>query len=286
MARKSEALRLASVETDDFASFETKISTKIQGLEADASRIAVEIDDADRGLRALEAELASTRERIAAEESGVEYQTAQIREWRAESTRTATQERAIVARLAADAQAAQETERELAKAKESAKRIETDFENENVAGEKLVTLAATLVATRDKLQRERETSVGETTRFASEISALKTRKATLAAATRKARQKNATHAPTDGASSRQTNGRRRTSSAQRNVARRLSSRDRDAFKRDLRPSAEFPRSNASATDERATLLNVPTQVRPAPAFAIRSAMKTRRVRSTSPMVSS
>ncbi len=261
---KSEALRLASVETDDFASFETKISTKIQGLEADASRIAVEIDDADRGLRALEAELASTRERIAAEESGVEYQTAQIREWRAESTRTATQERAIVARLAADAQAAQETERELAKAKESAKRIETDFENENVAGEKLVTLAATLVATRDKLQRERETSVGETTRFASEISALKTRKATLAAANaQKARQKNElTRQQTElsvQTNQLQTDGdelaKRSETSARRLEALRAS---RDAFKRDLLDrQAEFSalERKRATFDERATLLN-------------------------------
>ena len=65
---KSEAMRLASLETNDFESFETDVSAKIQTLETESARLSTEIADADCGLRAVEAELSTAREKIAAEE--------------------------------------------------------------------------------------------------------------------------------------------------------------------------------------------------------------------------
>ena len=176
---KTEARRLASLETDDFESFETDVSTKIQTLETETSRLSVEISDTDCGLRGIESELATTREKIAAEESGVEFQIAQIQEWTAESSRGSRNQLAIVTRLAEDADAARKAKEELDEAQGAATRVQTEFDAENEAVEKLAERAETLTAERDKLQSERETKSAETTRFAGELAALTTRKTTL-----------------------------------------------------------------------------------------------------------
>lgn len=178
---KTEAMRIASQETDDFESFETDVSTRIQTLEVESSRLSTEIADADVGLRGIESELATAREKIAAEESGVEYQIAQIQEWTAESSRGAKQLLAIASRLAEDVQTVRKTEKELADAQDAATRIQGEFDAENVAVEKLVGRADKLTAERDRLQSEREAKSAETTRFAGELASLTTRKATLAA---------------------------------------------------------------------------------------------------------
>lgn len=176
---KTEARRLVSEQTSDFEAFESEISEKIQTLETDSSRLAVEIADADHGLRELEAELSSTRERIAAEQSGVEYQIAQIRELRAESATAVKQGRAIVIKTASDAKAARSTEQELVAARDAATRIHTEFTNENKTVEELAARMHELSQTRNSLQRERETGVGDATRFAGEFATLEARRTSL-----------------------------------------------------------------------------------------------------------
>ena len=176
---KSEAMRLASLETNDFESFETDVSAKIQTLETESARLSTEIADADCGLRAVEAELSTAREKIAAEESGVEYQIAQIQEWTTESSRDAKRLLTIAARLAEDVKSTSKTEKELGDAQAAETRVQKEYDAENDAVEKLAARAESLATERDKLQNEREAKSAETTRFAGELAALTTRKTAL-----------------------------------------------------------------------------------------------------------
>ena len=73
---KTEALRQTSVETDDFDSFETQTTDAIRSLEEARAATSTQIVESDRLLRATETELSSAREKIAAEESKIEYQMA------------------------------------------------------------------------------------------------------------------------------------------------------------------------------------------------------------------
>lgn len=261
---KTEARRKVSEETDDFDAFEASVSAKIQALEGTAASVAAEIAALDASLRDVEAELYTTREKIAADESGVDFQRTHIHEWRAEARRSAKQERSNVAKRAADASAALEAEKDLADARKTASQIQADFDKENAATEKLAADAAELGKTRDKLQHERETGVAETTRFAGDLATLETRRAALAAAfDQKSRQRaevttqqtelseTASRLQTDGAALEE----RRAASTERLDALRGR---RDELKRKLRERqvelSDLERKRA-AYDERAALLN-------------------------------
>lgn len=261
---KTEARRLVAEETDDFDAFEATAVAAIQTLEADASRLTAQISDADRGLREIDADLAATRERVAAEESGVEYQVARIQEWRAESSRGAEQERAVVAKRTEDASKASAAEKELETASRDASRIQAQYETENSAIAELARRADELAKTRDRLQQERETSVGETTRFAGRLAALETRRAALEATrAQKARQKteleNQREERSKTTAALQTDGaklaERRDATARRLAELSTRREERKSKLAELQVEfAEMERKRA-AYDERSTLLN-------------------------------
>ena len=176
---KTEALRQTSVETDDFDSFETQTTDAIRSLEEARAATSTQIVESDRLLRATETELSSAREKIAAEESKIEYQTAQIREWRHESNAGATQDRALVAKRASNVAETEDATQELTKARDQAEEIKRTYEAENAATEQLTTRANALSQTLAQLKHESNSRAAETTRFAGESATLKTRLSAL-----------------------------------------------------------------------------------------------------------
>ncbi len=178
---KTEALRQTSVETDDFDNFEAQTTDAIRSLEETRSATSTQIVESDRLLRATETELSNARERIAAEESKIEYQTAQIREWRHESDAGATQDRALVAKRASNVAETEDATHELTNARDQAEKIKRTYESENAATEQLTTRVNALSQTLAQLQQERNSRAAESTRFAGELATLKTRLSALTA---------------------------------------------------------------------------------------------------------
>ncbi len=178
---KTEARKALSVETDDFAAFEADCTAKIAAADADQTRYADELARADDELRAIESELSGARERIAAEESTIEFQTAQIREWTTEANQDALQAHELRVKRSEETQTATDARAELGVAQEAVARISASYESETSGADEFAARAAALAAERDALQKERETKSGEANRFEGELAGLETRRRSLEA---------------------------------------------------------------------------------------------------------
>ncbi|MBQ4204015.1 MAG: AAA family ATPase, partial [Thermoguttaceae bacterium] len=169
---KQEALRVASEQTDDFAAFESRQTSEIARAETSQAQRATEVAAAEARLRDAESELGAARERIAADESTIEIRVGQIREWTRSLVSLARQsyETTIKRRetLAAESQARAELE----EVERGAASTSSAFATENAAVETLAQRASELVRARDELQRSRETSAADASRFVGELSGL------------------------------------------------------------------------------------------------------------------
>ena len=178
---KTEARRLASVETEDFAAFEASCSAEIAEADALQSRLSKEVAAIETALRTSESELSSSRERIAAEESALEFQRARIREWQTELQTSRLQSAKLRAQSLADASSAESAQKELAIAQGSIDEIATSFDRENAALEALAARVEALTNQREEFQRERETKNAESSRFEGELAGLETQLRSLQA---------------------------------------------------------------------------------------------------------
>lgn len=179
-----------TVETTDFAAFQADAEGKIAAAETAQRDAASKLTAVEAELRRVETELSGVRERIAAETSTVEFQSAQVDDWTAEVRRGRAQAVELgVQEVDADASSRQ-TETELADARAAVERIAREFAAETAALEKLSAQDETLAAERETFRTKRQEKNAETSRFAGELAALETRRRTLEQSkTQKNRQK-------------------------------------------------------------------------------------------------
>ncbi len=162
-------------ETSDYTEFEAECSAKISSADNDINILSEQIKSIETELRDVESKLSDTRARIVAEESTIELQSNQLKEWKEEATRNAFQAFQLTAKGTDDVAESRKTQAELESARESVKKIQANFTREseeaNALGEKL----NALTRQRDAIQHERQDKADEISRYAVEISGLETR---------------------------------------------------------------------------------------------------------------
>lgn len=166
-------------ETNDFSEFEAEISVKIETAEAEQATLAATLAAADEELRRVESELSATREKIAAEDSAIEFQVAQIQEWQAEASRSAIQAYELTSKGASSDATTRQTSLELAQARENIETIQRSFAQENADLEALGQASAELTQRAENARRELQEKNGEISRFLGELAGLESRRRSL-----------------------------------------------------------------------------------------------------------
>ncbi len=179
-----------TVATADFAEFQTSSEERIAAAETARRDAASKLTAVETELRRVEAELSGVRERIAAETSTVDFQSAQVDDWTAELRRARAQAVELGVQGSKDDASSRQTKTDFDAARADFERIEKEIADENAALDQLATQADALDAERETLRAKRQEKNAETSLFAGELAALETRRRTLEQSkTQKSRQK-------------------------------------------------------------------------------------------------
>ncbi len=176
---KSEERAKLSAETNDYATFEAECNERIAAAELEQTEATTKLSETETRLRQIESDLSATRERLAAEESTIDFQSVQIEDWRAESTRRALQAYELRTRGLDDEANVRQTRVELKEARDASTKIATDFERENVEIDALAQRASNLNGVREELQRDLQEKNAESGRLVGELSGLDARRRTI-----------------------------------------------------------------------------------------------------------
>lgn len=168
-----------NAETTDYSEFESDRAAKIQEAEAQQTVLSQKLAATELELRQIESELSTTRERIATEESAIEFQSAQIAEWSAEALKSAARAYELVAQGANADAATRQTQSELKEARSVVEKLELEYLAENDAVEKLGTRVAELTSEREELKKSLQAKSDELNRASGELAGLDSRRRTL-----------------------------------------------------------------------------------------------------------
>ncbi|MBR5760099.1 MAG: chromosome segregation protein SMC [Thermoguttaceae bacterium] len=166
-------------ETGNYSEFETDVSSKIESGEAEQADLTAQLTSIEDKLRQAETELSATREKIAAEESAVEFQVGRIAEWRAEAVQNAAQACELTSKGADGDASTRQTRAELNEARAKIDEIKNAFALENAELDKLAAKEAELTRRGDDVRKDVQEKNGEISRFSGVLAGLEARRRTL-----------------------------------------------------------------------------------------------------------
>ena len=177
--RKNEELEKLGPGPAGSSEFEAERLAKIQAAEAEVAKLDEKIADFEKREREIDAELAGIRERVASQGSLVDGQIARVGEWRVDANQCAARAREARAKTIADLDGAKKDREELDELRRAVEAIKADFEKESAASAEMEARAEQLARDRDAIQTELREKDADASRFAGELAALESRRASL-----------------------------------------------------------------------------------------------------------